>query len=139
MTPPAYPAIDESLDRLHRAGWSVGDAAFGPEHALMWLVTGNKGENAIQASRGTRAEAYWNACVQAREVGMLARAAPDGDASPAAPVRRRTASKGNVPSRRPTFRSSPPAGAASEDGAGVRHVTPRSRPGGGRGTPAAAG
>ena len=27
---PPYPTVDESLDRLRRAGWSVGDAAFGP-------------------------------------------------------------------------------------------------------------
>jgi hypothetical protein len=41
MVPPTYPTVDESLDRLRLAGWSVGDAAFGAEHALVWLVTGN--------------------------------------------------------------------------------------------------
>ena len=70
--PPAYPTVDESLDRLRRAGWSVGDAAFGPEYALVWLVTGANGENAVKASGRTRAEAYWRACIQAREVGVLA-------------------------------------------------------------------
>ncbi len=30
MVPPTYPTVDESLDRLHRAGWSVGDDAFPP-------------------------------------------------------------------------------------------------------------
>jgi hypothetical protein len=44
LTMPIYPAVDESLDRLRRAGWSVGDAAFGPEHALVWLVSGNDRE-----------------------------------------------------------------------------------------------
>jgi hypothetical protein len=68
----AYPSVDESLGRLHRAGWSVGDAAFGPEHALVWYVSGANGENRIEASGTTRAEAYWRACCQAREVGMLA-------------------------------------------------------------------
>ena len=24
MTRPAYPSVDESFDRLHRAGWSIG-------------------------------------------------------------------------------------------------------------------
>ena len=68
---PAYPTVDESLDRLRRAGWSVGDAAFGPEFALVWLVTGANGENAVRAE-GQPAEAHWRACIQAREVGMLA-------------------------------------------------------------------
>lgn len=65
------PTVDESLDRLRRADWSIGDAAF-PEHALIWLVTGNNGENLVKASGKTRAEAYWRVCVQAREVGMPA-------------------------------------------------------------------
>ena len=69
---PTYPTTDESLDRLRRAGWSVGDAAFGPEHALVWYVSGSNGENALSARGRSRAEAYWRACVQAREVGMLA-------------------------------------------------------------------
>ena len=30
---PTYPTVDEFLDRLHRAGWSIGDMAFGPEGA----------------------------------------------------------------------------------------------------------
>ena len=67
-----YPSVDESLDRLRRAGWSVGDSAFGPECALVWLVTGNNGENVVKAEGRSRAEAYGRACVQAREVGMLA-------------------------------------------------------------------
>jgi hypothetical protein len=76
---PTYPTVDESLDRLRRAGWSVGDAAFGPEHALVWLVTGNNGENVVKAEGRMRAEAYWRACVQAREGGMLAAAHPADD------------------------------------------------------------
>ena len=42
-----YPTVDESLDRLHRAGWSVGDTAFGPEDALVWMVTGSNSENVL--------------------------------------------------------------------------------------------
>jgi hypothetical protein len=64
----SFPTVDESRDRLHRTGWSVGDAAFGP----LWRVTGTNGENAINASATTQGEAWWRACVQAREVGMLA-------------------------------------------------------------------
>jgi len=69
---PPYPTVDESLDRLHRAGWSIGDTAFGVETALVWLVSGSNGENRIEARGASRAEAYWRACCQAREVGMLA-------------------------------------------------------------------
>jgi hypothetical protein len=69
---PTWPTVDESLDRLHRAGWSVGDSAFGSSHALVWGVSGNNGENVVIAFGKTRAEAWWRACVQAREVGMLA-------------------------------------------------------------------
>ncbi len=35
----AYP-IDGFLDRLHRAGWSVGEARFG----AVWQVDGRNGE-----------------------------------------------------------------------------------------------
>ncbi len=82
MTLLTYPTVDESLDRLHRAGSSVGDAAFGADHTLVWQVSGNNGENVANAFGKTRAEAYWRACVQAREVGMLAPPATEesGDA-----------------------------------------------------------
>ena len=43
---PTFPTVDESLDRLHRAGWSVGDTAFGPEDGLVWYVRGSNGGNA---------------------------------------------------------------------------------------------
>ena len=69
MTTPAYPSVDESLDRLRRAGWSVGHVG-GPAG---WMVSGGNGENAVNATGATLAEAYWRACVQARELGLLAR------------------------------------------------------------------
>jgi hypothetical protein len=37
--------VDESRDRLHRAGWCIGDACFG----RTWLVSGANGENVIRA------------------------------------------------------------------------------------------
>jgi hypothetical protein len=76
MTPSGYPAVDECRDRLRRAGWSVGEAASEPA----WVVTGTNGENALHASAGTQAGAWWRACEQARAVGMLApaRAPPWG-------------------------------------------------------------
>ena len=63
-----YPSVDESCDRLRRAGWSFGHVGT----ATTWLVSGSNGENAISATGRTLAEAYWNACQQARAVGMLA-------------------------------------------------------------------
>ena len=46
--------IDDSLDRLHRAGWSVGHAAFGPT----WQVDGTNRENLLLG----RAETLGEAC-----------------------------------------------------------------------------
>jgi hypothetical protein len=66
---PGYASVDESLDRLHRAGWSVGD--YGT--AKRWIVSGGNGENLIYAEGDTRAEAWHRACEQAAAVGMLAR------------------------------------------------------------------
>jgi hypothetical protein len=65
---PAYPIVDESLDRLHRAGSSVGDYAT----ATRWVVSGTNGENLIYAEGPSRAEAWHRACEQAAAVGMLA-------------------------------------------------------------------
>jgi hypothetical protein len=63
-----FPSVDESMPRLRRADWSVGDCAAGG----LWLVTGTNGDNALSATGTGRAEAWWRACVQAREAGMLA-------------------------------------------------------------------
>jgi hypothetical protein len=63
-----HPTVDESLDRLHRAGWSIGD--YGT--ATRWVVGDPNGENQLNAEGATRAEAWWFACVQARALGLLA-------------------------------------------------------------------
>jgi hypothetical protein len=63
-----YPTVDESFERLHRAGWSVGEVAAATE----WIVSGSNGKNLLEARGGTQAEAWWRACLQARAVGMLA-------------------------------------------------------------------
>jgi hypothetical protein len=67
-----FPSVDESRDRLHRAGWSVGEIA----SATRWQVIGSNGENQIKAEGGSQTEAWWRACEQARSVGMLAPARP---------------------------------------------------------------
>jgi hypothetical protein len=68
-----FPGVDESRDRLHRAGWSVGEIAT----ATRWLVTGTNGENELRAEACGQAEAWHRACEQAAAVGMLAPARPE--------------------------------------------------------------
>ena len=63
----ALPSVDESFERLHRAGWSVGEVATTSE----WIVTGTNGENVIEARCRSQTEAWWRGCEQARAVGML--------------------------------------------------------------------
>jgi hypothetical protein len=63
-----YPSVDKSRDRLHRAGWSVGEFAT----ATAWIVTGANGENVLEAWGATQRKAWWRACELARAVGMLA-------------------------------------------------------------------
>src|SRR5262245_45837813 len=56
---------DESFDRLHRAGRTVGEVCCGD----VWLVSGYNGENLIRAE-GDSQEAAWRvACDQAAAVG----------------------------------------------------------------------
>jgi hypothetical protein len=74
-----FPSVDECRDRLHRAGWSIGETAIGPDHALVWLVTGTNGENRIHAEGRSQAEAWYRATLQAEAVGMLARPKAEGD------------------------------------------------------------
>jgi hypothetical protein len=66
-------SVDESRDRLHRAGWSVGEIG----SATRWLVTGSNGENQLHAEGSSQAEAWHRACERAAAVGMLAPARPD--------------------------------------------------------------
>jgi hypothetical protein len=67
-----YPSPDESLARLHAAGWTVGEAVFGDT----WLVSGSNGENLVLAEGRTQSEAWHRACQQAEAVGMLGRTEP---------------------------------------------------------------
>jgi len=54
--------------RLHGAGWSLGESVFG----AVWQEDGSNGENRPFAAGASQGEAWWRACCQAREVGMLA-------------------------------------------------------------------
>jgi hypothetical protein len=63
------PGVDECRDRLHRAGWSMGEIA----GVTCWLVSGQNGENLIVAEGQNQAEAWYRATLQAEAVGVLAR------------------------------------------------------------------
>jgi hypothetical protein len=63
-----YPSVDESRDRLHRAGWSLGETCFG----ATWRIDGRNGENQLLVRGTSQAEAWHRATLQAREMGMLA-------------------------------------------------------------------
>jgi hypothetical protein len=68
-----YRSSAESYDLLHRAGWDVGDTVAGPDDARFWWVTGTNGDNVIDATGKTRAEAWHLAVEQARSFGTLGR------------------------------------------------------------------
>jgi hypothetical protein len=70
---PTYPPAEDSRDRLHRAGWSVGEVGTA---GGSWLVSGTNGENMIEAWGRTPEAAWHRACDQAAAVGMLA--GPEG-------------------------------------------------------------
>jgi hypothetical protein len=52
---PSYPAVDECRDRLHRAGWSLGESCFGQR----WQVDGSNGENRLLATGARPIKAVW--------------------------------------------------------------------------------
>jgi hypothetical protein len=65
---------DESFARLHRAGWSIGDAAFVLlPGELVWLVSGTNGESVVRARGRTRDEA-WREAGRRRRGGYWGRA-----------------------------------------------------------------
>jgi hypothetical protein len=44
---------DEALDRLHRSGWSIGDAAFAVEGGgLAWVVSGRRAVGPVRSPSG---------------------------------------------------------------------------------------
>jgi tetratricopeptide (TPR) repeat protein len=65
-----YPTLDESLSRLRRAGWSVGDTGT----ASGWQINGTNGENGILGRGASQAEPWHRAVDQAEAVGMAERA-----------------------------------------------------------------
>jgi hypothetical protein len=73
MPDAAFPPAEESLERLHRSGWSCGEAAFtGGSGRTVWQMDGSNGENRLRVEGSTPAEAWWRAVEAAAAVGMLA-------------------------------------------------------------------
>ena len=66
--------VDECRQRLLTFGWSVGETG----GASTWLVTGTNGEHTIHAEGRTQSEAWWRACVDAREMRLLGPAREGG-------------------------------------------------------------
>jgi hypothetical protein len=58
--------IDVAFQRLKAAGWTVGEVA----SLSRWHVTGANGENQINASAGSQAEAWRIALEQATAEGI---------------------------------------------------------------------
>src|SRR5262245_25146838 len=54
----ASATVDECFDRLHRAGWSIGEV---PTQSG-WRVSGTNGENVLDVVGWTQAEAWRRAC-----------------------------------------------------------------------------
>jgi hypothetical protein len=50
-----HPTPDECFSRLHRAGWSVGEASFLTPTGEVWQVSGSNGENLLRAWGATQA------------------------------------------------------------------------------------
>lgn len=71
---PSFPAAEESLVRLHEAGWNVTCTAFQGSDGAVWIVSGYNGENQVLTASANRDEAWWHACIQARAAGMLGHA-----------------------------------------------------------------
>jgi len=63
---PADDEAEQIYNRLHRAGWSIGEV----KHGSQYLVTGTKSENRIHASGDFRVDAWRLALEQAKAVGM---------------------------------------------------------------------
>jgi hypothetical protein len=66
------PPPEESLARLRRSGWSLGETAFFTEvGGVVYQVDGSNGENKILVRGATAREAWWRAIEAAAAVGML--------------------------------------------------------------------
>ncbi len=67
-----FPPVEESIDRLHRSGWTTGEAGFtGSSGRTVWQVDGRNGENRLLVRARTQREAWWRAIESAASCAML--------------------------------------------------------------------
>jgi hypothetical protein len=64
--------VDECRQRLERAGWVMRETVVPGSGAWDWLVTGILGSQVIAARGITPQVAWWQACLQAELLGLLA-------------------------------------------------------------------
>ena len=63
--------VDSCQDRLHRAGWSIGDCTFiFANRSLVWLVTCSHAGHVVRVTAPTQAGAWEEACRQAEALGL---------------------------------------------------------------------
>jgi hypothetical protein len=62
----AYPSVDQSLERLNRGGWVMGDVCVNHPAGRVWVVTGQRRNHWIIAKAPSQAAAWWLAYRQAR-------------------------------------------------------------------------
>jgi hypothetical protein len=64
--------VDSCQDRLHRAGWSIGECTvILVNRHLVWLVTCTHAGHLVKARAPTQAGVWEAACQQAEALGML--------------------------------------------------------------------
>lgn len=64
----AYPQVDQSLDRLNKSGWAMGDLCVDHPTGRVWLVTGQRGKHWIIAQAPSQTAAWWLAWQQADQL-----------------------------------------------------------------------
>jgi hypothetical protein len=72
LDPDTFAPAEESLHRLHRSGWSCGEAGFtGSSGRTVWQVDALKGDQRIRVEGATAAEAWHRAVEAAAACGMF--------------------------------------------------------------------
>src|SRR4051794_19170676 len=70
--PMRTPPVEESLARLHRSGWTLGETPWtGASGRTVYQVDGTNGENKFLVRAPTAREAWHRAVEQAAACGML--------------------------------------------------------------------
>src|SRR5213082_1109941 len=55
----AYPQVNQSLERLSRGGWAMGDLCIDRPDGRVWIVTGQRRKHWIIAQAPSQAAAWW--------------------------------------------------------------------------------